>query len=58
MMYGQPYPSENDKYAGWVKRLGELQLDCFETHYGLKNYSIVRQQISMESMMSSEKNLR
>ena len=30
------YPSENDKYAGWVKRLGELQLDCFETHYGLK----------------------
>ena len=36
------YPSENDKYAGWVKRLGELQLDCFETHYGLKNYSIVR----------------
>ena len=36
------YPSENDKYAGWVKRLGELQLDCFETHYGLENYSIVR----------------
>lgn len=36
------YPSENDKYAGWVKRLGELQLDCFETHYGFKNYSIVR----------------
>ena len=36
------YPSENDKYAGWVKRLGELQLDCFKTHYGLKNYSIVR----------------
>jgi len=36
------YPSENDNYAGWVKRLGELQLDCFETHYGLKNYSIVR----------------
>ena len=36
------YPSENDKYAGWVKRLGELHLDCFETHYGLKNYSIVR----------------
>ena len=36
------FPSENDKYAGWVKRLGELQLDFFETHYGLKNYSIVR----------------
>lgn len=36
------FPSENDKYAGWVKRMGELQLDCFETHYGLKNYSIVR----------------
>ena len=36
------YPSENAKYAGWVKRLGELQLDCFETHYGLKIYSIVR----------------
>jgi len=36
------FPSENDKYAGWVKPLGELQLDCFETHYGLKNYSIVR----------------
>ena len=27
------------------KRLGELQLDCFETHYGLKNYSIVIQNI-------------
>ena len=36
------FPSQNDKYAGWVKRLGELQLDCFEKHYGLKNYSIVR----------------
>ena len=36
------FPSENDKYAGWVKRLGELQLDCFKTHYGLENYSIVR----------------
>jgi len=36
------FPSQNDKYAGWVKRLGELQLECFEKHYGLKNYSIVR----------------
>ena len=36
------FPSPNDKFAGWVKRLGELQGECYKVHYGLDNFSIVR----------------
>jgi len=36
------FPSENDKFAGWAKRIGELQAEAYEIQYGLKNISIVR----------------
>ena len=36
------FPSEKDKFAGWAKRIGELQADCYKVHYGLENISIVR----------------
>ena len=36
------FPSPNDKFAGWVKRLGELQGECYKVHYALDNFSIVR----------------
>jgi len=36
------FPSENDKFAGWAKRIGELQAECYKVHYGLENISIVR----------------
>ena len=35
------FPSENDRFAGWAKRIGELQKDAFKVHYGLDNFSIV-----------------
>ena len=35
-------PSENDKFAGWTKRIGELQLEAYQIQYGIKNSSIVR----------------
>ena len=35
-------PSENDKFAGWTKRMGELQLAAYQIQYGVKNSSIVR----------------
>ena len=33
-------PSENDKFAGWTKRIGELQLEAYQIQYGIKNSSI------------------
>ena len=36
------FPSENDKYAGWAKRMGELQIDAYRTQYNECSYSIVR----------------
>ena len=36
------FPSENDKYAGWAKRMGELQVDAYRTQYKECSYSIVR----------------
>ena len=36
------FPSNNDKFAGWAKRIGELQAECYKIHYGLENISIVR----------------
>ncbi len=36
------FPSENDKFAGWAKRMGELQLESYFIQYGFKNYSIIR----------------
>lgn len=36
------FPSPNDKFAGWAKRMGELQSEAYSIQYGLNNISIVR----------------
>lgn len=36
------FPSENDKFAGWAKRMGELQAEAYRIEYGWENISIVR----------------
>ena len=36
------FPSENDKYAGWAKRMGELQMMSYEVQDNFKDYSIIR----------------
>ncbi|MDO8495032.1 MAG: NAD-dependent epimerase/dehydratase family protein [bacterium] len=38
----QKPPSEHDKAAGWVKRMGELQAELYEKQYGWQNINIVR----------------
>lgn len=36
------FPSENDKFAGWAKRMGELQAEAYKIQYNWNNFSIVR----------------
>ncbi len=36
------FPSENDKFAGWAKRMGELQIESYQKEYKIFNYNIVR----------------
>jgi len=36
------FPSENDRYAGWAKRMGELQMEAYRVEDNFKNYSIIR----------------
>lgn len=36
------YPSENDRFAGWAKRMGELQAESYKIEYGWDKISIVR----------------
>jgi len=36
------FPSENDKFAGWAKRLCELQAEAYKVQYKSSNISIVR----------------
>ncbi len=36
------FPSENDKFAGWAKRMGELQAESYKIQYGWDKISIVR----------------
>lgn len=36
------FPSPNDKFAGWAKRMGELQAEGYAIEYGWENISIVR----------------
>ncbi len=36
------FPSENDRFAGWAKRMGELQAQSYEIEYGWDKISIVR----------------
>jgi GDP-L-fucose synthase len=35
-------PSDNDKFAGWAKRMGELQAQAYELEHGWSDISIVR----------------
>lgn len=36
------FPSENDKFAGWAKRMGELQAEAYAIEYGWRQIAIVR----------------
>jgi GDP-L-fucose synthase len=36
------FPSPNDIYAGWAKRIGELQTETYKKQYGWDRISIVR----------------
>jgi GDP-L-fucose synthase len=36
------FPSPNDKFAGWAKRMGELQAEAYKIQYGWNKVSIVR----------------
>ena len=36
------FPSENDKFAGWAKRMGELQLEAYRIEYGWNFLNCVR----------------
>jgi GDP-L-fucose synthase len=36
------FPSPNDRFAGWAKRIGELQAEAYSIQYGWNNVSIVR----------------
>ncbi len=36
------FPSPNDRFAGWAKRMGELQAEAYKIQYGWEQVSIVR----------------
>ena len=36
------FPSKNDRFAGWAKRMAEMQIEAYKIQYGLKNFSVVR----------------
>ena len=36
------FPSENDRFAGWAKRMGELQSEAYKIEYGWDKIAIVR----------------
>ena len=36
------FPSPNDRFAGWAKRMGELQAEAYDIEYGWNTISIVR----------------
>jgi len=36
------FPSPNDRFAGWAKRMGELQAEAYAIQHGNRNISIVR----------------
>tara|TARA_B100001057_G_scaffold499567_1_gene610735 strand:+ start:144 stop:1139 length:996 start_codon:yes stop_codon:yes gene_type:complete len=40
-MWNNP-PSEHDKFAGWAKRIGELQVEAYQKQYNWKKIYIVR----------------
>lgn len=38
----QTFPSSHDRFAGWAKRMGELQAESYKIEYGWDKISIVR----------------
>lgn len=36
------FPSEHDRFPGWAKRMGELQVDAYRVEYGWNDVNIVR----------------
>ena len=36
------FPSDNDRFAGWAKRMGELQVEAYKIQYDWQNIAIVR----------------
>jgi GDP-L-fucose synthase len=36
------FPSPNDRFAGWAKRMGELQAEAYAIEYGWEDIAIVR----------------
>ena len=36
------FPSENDWFAGWAKRIGELQIEAYNIQHQKSKYSIIR----------------
>lgn len=36
------FPSPNDRFAGWAKRMGELQVEAYKIEYGWDKVAIVR----------------
>jgi GDP-L-fucose synthase len=36
------FPSANDRFAGWAKRMGELQAEAYRLEFGWKEIAIVR----------------
>lgn len=36
------FPSEHDRFPGWAKRMGELQVDAYRVEYGWNDMNIVR----------------
>ena len=36
------FPSEHDKYAGWAKRIAELQIEAYRKEYNFRGLHIVR----------------
>ena len=36
------FPSPNDRFAGWAKRMGEMQAEAYKIEYGWDKISIVR----------------
>jgi GDP-L-fucose synthase len=36
------FPSDNDRFAGWAKRMGELQAEAYRIEYGWSGVEIVR----------------
>ncbi len=41
-MVWKTFPSENDKFAGWAKRMGELQTEAYRLQYQWNEINIVR----------------